>query len=756
MANLLRSFLGNKINLLMLFLSAILALNSLLFLSAQENIFQLFNNSVDCNLFYFIYLLISVIGIGSYLLQQNKFNFTDLLKKILILYLPTEIIFIYGLQETTGLTPYIGMASALYLLCLIIFIVATGLKSDKSIIEINTKKGGGKTFAIVLAIFAIMSVSLWFGNYNLGKIAVVDEPLWTFDRIPDFWKNVGEKDWYNARVSDKPGLTIAVISGAGLLSEENPKSFKNMPWVNNKILSENAIVKFNRAFRFPIWLFVVLMLPIIFVLLKKLVGQVSALLAISFIGLSPIIIGNARIINPDSILWIFVSLAIISYLLYLKNLRKSTLFLTALFLGLGILTKYTANILYLFFLMLIFAEYIFNHEKYSRETFYAYFKKHLLDYGLLVVLSFAIFYTFYPAVWEKPDRILLGTVYSQAFEPIWPFFAGMLSLIVADMLILKSFLMGALTDFFARFRRTIFLIITSTFILSILATIFNVYLDMRYFDFESIIASPKSSFSSSTVLGFFLANFYPMIFGISIIAIISIIIFLSLSLKKKPAFPQQNILTAFYLMLFILAYYLGSVASHVASIIRYQIVIFPIAFIIAGIACNELFKLLILQKNDSEQKTFIKQAIFFSGFIIILIASLWQTKPFYMGYASTLLPEKYYLDIKDMGEGSYEAAEYLNSLPNAEKLTIWTDKQGVCVFFVGNCRTNLSQKTFTANNIDYLVISSGRQSRTTKMGGEIELIGLTVGDAYFSDDFAKKIEIAGRSNNYVKIIKLQK
>jgi hypothetical protein len=44
--------------------------------------------------------------------------------------------------------------------------------------------------------------------------------------------------------------------------------------------------------------------------------------------------------------------------------------------------------------------------------------------------------------------------------------------------------------------------------------------------------------------------------------------------------------------------------------------------------------------------------------IILLIGTLTllANKPFYLGYASSLLPNKYFVDTKDMGDGSYEAA----------------------------------------------------------------------------------------------------
>lgn len=744
-------FFKNRNNLNGLFFSAALTLNSLFFL-ASKKIFTFAYNSIDNNLYYFIYFAIFAIYAGFHL-SIKKFNPADFLKNILLISLPSQILMSYRLQNEESFNPYIGLAGAAYVLLLIIFIILKGIAHDRSLIKAQTKAPRSKGHAaILIAILSIMAISMSFGLFSLGKMAVVDEPLWTFARTPNFWRNISEMDWRSARVSDKPGLTVATLSGIGLLSEEKPQYFKNMPRVNNGVMTQEEITNFNSTFRLPIWIFVVLMIPIIYLLLQKLVGTSSALISVAFIGLSPIIIGNSRIINPDSILWIFVTLAITTYLLYFRNARRSTLFLSAFFLALGILTKYTANILYLFFLALIFAEYIFNNKKYSEEKLHPYLKKKILDYLLLIILSVSLFYVLYPAVWEKPDRILIGTIYSQAFEPIWPLFAGALGFILADIFILKSLIMGYVVRLFLKIKRPILIFITGAFIASIILTILNTYLGMEYFNFEEILASPKSSFSKTSVLGFFLANFYPMVFGISTVALSALFIFLVLSFRKNYKLSQEKILTVFYLILFVLAYYLGSVASHVASIIRYQVVVFPIIFIASGIAASELFRIFILKKNDSEDMKRLKQGLSFAGLILILSISLWQTKPFYMGYASVLLPEKYFLDIKDMGEGSYEAAAYLNSLPDAAKIKIWTDKNGVCVFFVGSCQTNLSRETFEKNDIDYMVVSSGRRSRTTKMGSAIRVNGYSFIDIYDSEKFAHKIEIAGRSNNYVKIV----
>jgi hypothetical protein len=135
-----------------------------------------------------------------------------------------------------------------------------------------------------------------------------------------------------------------------------------------------------------------------------------------------------------------------------------------------------------------------------------------------------------------------------------------------------------------------------------------------------------------------------------------------------------------------------------------------------------------------------------------LIFSLFQTSPFYMGYVSPLLPNQYHIDIKDMGEGSYEAAMYLNSLSNPEKLVIWTDKKGVCNFIKGSCVIATDSPTLREKNIDYYVLSSGRENRTVNKTKDKKSSPVKFDELYAGDNAVFKLEMGGRPGNYVKIV----
>jgi len=611
--------------------------------------------------------------------------------------------------------------------------------------------------ALTLVIF-VMALNFAFGIYNIQKAAFVDEPLWLYNRIPKFWQNITEKDWNGTRRSDKPGVTLMAVSGIGLLKINNPAEYKED--------SPEKMESLYFAFRLPILIFTVLMIPLFYFFLRKLLGESISLISTAFIGLSPILVGMNKIINPDSFLWIFSTLSIITYLIYIKNTGRKYLYLSGFFLGLSLLTKYTANILYIFFFGIIFLEYIINYKKYFKETATRYFKKSFYSFLILAATSLLTFATLYPAVWVKPSRLLKGTLFSQAFESIWatlnkvllyfwagaPFFLRFLwpcfIFILATGITITISIYLAKTKKKELFAKFIFLIFSSLAIIIFI----NTYFDLFLFDFRKILASPKSAHSNYSQIKIMLADFYPLLFGISPLVLLPTIYLSVKSVFKKSRLSDTQRSVALYIIIFILLYYSASTFGQVASTIRYQMMLYPLVFILGAMAIKEI-------ANCLNKFALSKYVITFS-LAILLSGALYFSTPFYMSYSSPLLPKKYHIDQKDMGAGAYETARYLNSLPNSKELTIWSDKIGVCGFFGGKCYANLDFKKLEKINFDYYVISAGRQAKTTgfiatRIRSNYSHL-LRFDRLYQTDDFEWQLEILGRPSNFVRIIKADK
>ena len=167
---------------------------------------------------------------------------------------------------------------------------------------------------------------------------------------------------------------------------------------------------------------------------------------------------------------------------------------------------------------------------------------------------------------------------------------------------------------------------------------------------------------------------------------------------------------------------------------------------------------LTLQKNALKFKS-NKNIIILSGIILIIgIIQLWQIKPFYFSYTNLLLPQKYTIH-DSWGHGAYEAAQYLNSLPQAEKLIIWSNSDTVCRFFKGQC---LRSRKIDLNLVepDYFVISK-RGALKEKNHFEFTPNSQFTKDSqyYFKNldkNYVWQLLIDNRPGNFIKIVKFEK
>lgn len=594
-----------------------------------------------------------------------------------------------------------------------------------------------------------MAVTFSFGIQSLEKASLTDEHYWTFDRTPKFWKKlVVEKKFSGTRRSDKPGVTLMVLSGPSLLTMGFPKERIET--------STQEFLEINFAYRLPVLLFMVFSLPVFYFLVKRLLNKRSALLTSLFVGSSPVLIGISRIVNPDSLLWVFSAWSILSFFIFLKEKKESRKWIlwSGFFMGLALLTKYVATFIFVFFLGIIFLELIFKEDTKDKLAMKKELKRLTTGFLGFIFISLATFTALYPATWSKPSRILKGTFFSEAFEPIWPFFAVILGLLFIDVILFRTGVVSFILGHISKQRKLLGRASFSFFVVIIFTALINAHLGQKWFNFERVLASPKSSHQTESILSIFVSNFYPLLFAISPVILFFITWFLIRVIMGKVDFSENRAKIVLYLIVFILLYYTGSVFSQVASVIRYQIILYPVILIVGAICAEDFFRVIAgFMKNES-----INKKVAFSILLIIpLLMPLVFSRPFYMAYASFLLPGEYYLDLKDMGYGSLEAAERLNSIPNAEKISIWTDKRGVCDFFVGNCLYDYNFKEMKDIDIDYYVISSGGASRANRLG-EVRTRGDSVHEKEFRNLYATeelfwKLEMAERENNFVKIIK---
>lgn len=601
---------------------------------------------------------------------------------------------------------------------------------------------------IILLLFVI-AVNLFFAIPRLANYSAVDEHLWTYGRTPRFWKSIENHDWKKTAVNDKPGITVAAISGTGLLFAD-PMKYKDLIRESKNDNQLEAIKKINFSFRFPVYIFTLLMAPLFFVLLRKLFNKTIALLSVSIIYLSPILLGISIFVNPDSLLWVFSSLSIICFLLLGKTEKSTYAYASGAFLGLALLTKYVSTILYVYFLGLIFLNYIFSKSESEPNK---YFKKASLDYLKMFFTSIATIFVLFPATWVKFNKLLETTIWSRPFEPLWKIFTVFILIFLIDIFLFKSKIFTLLFDFIKKLRKYLLVLFFSAFLIAVTVVLLDTYGIINTYDFELLLASPKggdtNTFELVRIIGGVLTGIYVLLFELSPVVFASLIFAIFSSLKKD-FLNKEKTFIIFSLICFILLYYAGSAFSYIESTVRYQISVYPIAAIIAAVGLYRFANIEKIRKIFSQYNI-----ILYILFPIALISSLALIKPFFFSYSSSLLPKNYVLNVKDMGDGSYEAAEYLNSLPNAQNLTIWADKVAVCELFAGNCEINLKADVIN-KDINYFVVSRGRTEKSISFSSErLSAEKAAYFRKLYSPESNSELEIMidGRPNNFIRVIK---
>lgn len=598
---------------------------------------------------------------------------------------------------------------------------------------------------------SLVIVQLAFGLPRIAPYSAVDEHLWTFDRTPQFWNAIDRARWEKTNINDKPGITTAWVSGIGMRIID-PEPYDDLRTESKTPEDISIMEKINTAFRLPIYLFTLLFVPVYYVLLRKLFGVPIALFSTLLLYLSPILLGISLIINPDSFLWIFLPLSLISFIVFQREMRSRYAYLCGIFLGLALLSKYVSAILYLFLPIIIFFEAAFSARMSDVRN---YLRQSFIGYSQVLLASLVTVFVLYPATWVDPWLILQTTLLSHPFEPIWKYFAVLSALLFTDVFLFGSFVSMKAVRVFASYRKAILASVFGATLFSFCFVALDTYASMRWYDFQSMLSSARileETFSFSTIaLRGVATGFFVLIFGIPPILFFSIL-FLLISgvffLRKQDIDPELRMAGIFLLFMFL--YYVASAMNGVQPTVRYQIALYPLAAILAGIGLHRFLRIFPITRA---------LPLFMIGVILIGTSSLCLSliRPYYFSYASELLPHRYVLNMKDMGDGSYEAAQYLNAQENAKDMHIWSDKVAVCEYFIGSCEVSLKPKNIADTHFDYFVISNGREPKTRYFISIRNIVlpeFLRLQELYTSDDFdGHTIVIDERPGNFVKIVK---
>lgn len=600
-----------------------------------------------------------------------------------------------------------------------------------------------------------------FGLYHLSKFETVDEHFWKYDRIPRYWiEGIVSRDIAKTYINDKPGITTAIVSGFGLPFIQNPQKHRlRDPKItaddNFTVYDSTQTEKINFALRLPLIISNALFLIYLFWIIRKLShSNFIALCSSTFFALSPILIGISQIINPDTFLWSLGAGALFTYWVFLESNEKKYIYLTAILTGLTILAKYTGTILFLLYPLSFFVHFSFLN---AQKELTSYVKKNILWIIFIIVGSACIYAIGMPAVFVKIKYLYRGTVWSPAFKPLAIPIISLLAVFLADAHFFQSKLLLLVTSFFRKHFHIILRTLSAITLVFIVFIFINSWFGQKFIPlndirenayFEKALLFPMFDNDIAPLKLFkkIAVEAYPLLFSISPIALFFLLfLLLKITIGKKIALKKYVLISLSTLPIF----FVGSLISGILLNPRYVILLYPFVFFLSTIGCYEFIPIL---------KTFWKTRYEISAGAIMLIIfasgifSLWSIKPFYFNYMSDLLPSNQ-LITDSWGYGSYEAAQYLNDLPNADKIVIWSDRSAICQFIKGKCIRDY--KIDLAKTIpDFFVFTRRGQIRHQFIWDNPSLAKKSSFD-YYDETKTKnlwKFSIDGREDNFIRIV----
>lgn len=622
-----------------------------------------------------------------------------------------------------------------------------------------------KNLPYLLPLFLSAAVFFSFGLYHLGKFETTDEHLWKYGRIKQYWTALAEKNWDKTYINDKPGVTVALFSGAGLLFEGAPEQTQTRPGSDTQgglfeIYDHTRAEKINIYFRLPVLLVSVLSLFVFFWVLKNAFDSPKkALIATLLIATNPILLGISQIINPDSFFWIFGALAASSYLALLNTSKRRFFWLTAIFTGLALLSKYTAFTLFLFYALSLAAKTFFAQEG---KTNWKSFLFSALDIFLIAILSVLGFSLLLPATIANPQyifkgisqflnakSIILAAVSAATVLTAGYFWRKKISFLFERAKGAKKFLATAIFAAFALLLAFSLLNAwTGQKIIPVEALRDTAYAnEPKEFNFRPLI--PKGAPELQKNVWLFAMEAYPLFFSLSPLILGALLLPLWDKIRKK--INGFDLAVVVSLICFAFIYLFSTLLAGVVTNARYLILLYPLF----SIAAAPILAAALEHSKLSEKRTLALGAA-----LIILLGAVnfFSLKPFYFSYTNFLLPQS--ASVHDSwGHGSYEAAQYLNGLPDSENLIIWSNSDTVCRFFQGKClrsrRIDLAKVT-----PDYFVVS---KRGALKISNRFILENNPFPEkdsSYYFDNLSEKaaweLLIGGREGNYLRIIPYEK
>ncbi|MEM8532498.1 MAG: phospholipid carrier-dependent glycosyltransferase [Chloroflexota bacterium] len=266
--------------------------------------------------------------------------------------------------------------------------------------------------ALLLGLIALMP-RVW----GLADFLTTDEAYHWIKRTEQFSAAIVQQNWGDTIQTGHPGVTTMWLGSLGLIIERVALS---NGWINQPSLIEHLA-----WLRLPSAWIETLIIPIAYLLLRRLVTPSTALITALLWAISPYLIAHARVLHMDALLTTWVTLSILLLLLATKSENTSTtatpikivrwpvLIASGVCAGLALLTKGPALILLpiagLLVLWRIPTRPVVTRVWHSIRIYFIW-----------LIVAAVIIFMLWPALWVDPTRALeryIGEIVSNGGRP---------------------------------------------------------------------------------------------------------------------------------------------------------------------------------------------------------------------------------------------------------------------------------------------------------------------------------------------------
>jgi 4-amino-4-deoxy-L-arabinose transferase-like glycosyltransferase len=519
-------------------------------------------------------------------------------------------------------------------------------------------------------LFAVSSVFAVCAFSMIDTFETSDEHFWRDSRVPQFWDALRDGDWAATYINDKPGVSVALVSGSGLLFLDDGAS----------------IVTQNIALRAPLVLVhVFVLLPLMYWLLLKIVPVFAARMSIIGIATMPLIVGMSQIINPDALLWSTATIAFFAFIAALKaeHFWSRYSVLAGVFLGCALLAKYTAGLVLIFAVLIFAARALFAAHALRRDEM-----RHAFGvFAVMSSLGAVTFFVLWPALWGRPDLFLEGTLLSPALGAVA---VPLMCVIVAwfvDAFVFGARLTTTLTHVVWSWRHILARLALVPLFALLLFTVINAQMMTPIVPLdhvkEVVDTSDGLAFTwfEGDAAGVYFAKEvvvqgYNTLFSLPTVTLALLGLALLYFGCTRGWTQREYAPLVVFGATVPFVFFVGGLVADVFVTARYAILLQPLLVLVAALGVHDA-----LSHTGHARKYGVPiLLVFFLVSTLVLVRSL----PYPFVYQNAFLPQER-LVTDAWGYGSVEAATWLNTLPNAQELTVWSDRKGVCYYFVGNC-----------------------------------------------------------------------